>query len=252
MLNLHSMKPLYNIYRYLVISRLAERRLRRAIANSIEDIVNVAFSFKYRDPIASSIIRREVAIDIKPMQIYDEIFGLARIVASLKPRTILEIGTSKGGTLFIWCRLASDDATIISVDLPGGEFGGGYPRWRIPLFNSFIKREQKLHLIRKDSHKLSTLKMVKEILGEKKLDFLFIDGDHTYEGVKKDFEMYSPLVRKEGIIAFHDIVPHDKDHDPKRIVGVPEFWSWIKRHYRYIEIVKDRYQGWAGIGVLYV
>jgi hypothetical protein len=30
------------------------------------------------------------------------------------------------------------------------------------------------------------------------VDFLFIDGDHTYEGVKKDFEMYSPLVRREG------------------------------------------------------
>jgi len=40
------------------------------------------------------------------------------------------------------------------------------------------------------------------------LDFLFIDGDHTYEGVKRDFEMYSPLVRNGGIIAFHDIVKH--------------------------------------------
>jgi len=41
----------------------------------------------------------------------------------------------------------------------------------------------------------------------KRGDFLFIDGDHTYEGVEGDFEMYSPLVRRGGIIAFHDIVP---------------------------------------------
>jgi predicted O-methyltransferase YrrM len=41
----------------------------------------------------------------------------------------------------------------------------------------------------------------------KRLDFLFIDGDHTYEGVKQDFEMYTPLVRKGGLVAMHDIVP---------------------------------------------
>jgi predicted O-methyltransferase YrrM len=44
-------------------------------------------------------------------------------------------------------------------------------------------------------------------LKDNKVDFLFIDADHSYEGVKKDFEMYSPLVRKGGIIAFHDIIP---------------------------------------------
>ena len=33
---------------------------------------------------------------------------------------------------------------------------------------------------------------------------LFIDGDHEYEGVKKDIELYSPLLNKDGIIALHD------------------------------------------------
>jgi 2-keto-3-deoxy-L-rhamnonate aldolase RhmA len=39
---------------------------------------------------------------------------------------------------------------------------------------------------------------VKEVLGGQPLDYLFIDGDHTYEGVRKDFEMYGPLVRAAG------------------------------------------------------
>jgi len=34
------------------------------------------------------------------------------------------------------------------------------------------------------------LKKIKAILRDKKVDFLFIDADHSYEGVKKDFEMY--------------------------------------------------------------
>lgn len=34
--------------------------------------------------------------------------------------------------------------------------------------------------------------------------FIFIDADHQYESVKKDFLNYYPLIRKGGIIAFHD------------------------------------------------
>ncbi len=37
-----------------------------------------------------------------------------------------------------------------------------------------------------------------------KIDFLFIDGDHNYEGVKKDWELYSPLLKSGSVIAFHD------------------------------------------------
>ncbi|MCS7366302.1 MAG: class I SAM-dependent methyltransferase [archaeon YNP-WB-062] len=67
------------------------------------------------------------------------------------------------------------------------------------------------------------------------MDFLFIDGDHTYEGVKKDFEMYSPLVRGGGIIAFHDIV----QHPPETGCEVSGFWNEIKLRYKYREIVED-------------
>lgn len=36
------------------------------------------------------------------------------------------------------------------------------------------------------------------------LDLIFIDGDHSFEGVKRDFEIYSEKLNKNGIIAFHD------------------------------------------------
>jgi predicted O-methyltransferase YrrM len=88
------------------------------------------------------------------------------------------------------------------------------------------------------------------------LDFLFIDGDHSYEGVKKDFEIYSSLVRKGGIIAFHDIVPDYYTRygirTPSYTGGVPKFWNEIKYNYRYIEIIEDPNQDGYGIGVLYL
>jgi len=105
--------------------------------------------------------------------------------------------------------------------LPGGPFGCGYSESKIPLLKSFAREGQNIHLIRANSHDTETLQKVKKILNGKNLDFLFIDGDYTYEGVKRDFEMYGPLVRKGGIIAFHDIVPSRYEN----VGGVPKFWS---------------------------
>ena len=164
---------------------------------------------------------------IKPSQVYREISQLLKLVDRIKPRVVLEIGTANGGTLFLFSRVASEDATIISIDLPGGRFGGGYRKWREPLYRSFALLGQQIYLLREDSHKTETLEQVESILQGRKVDFLFIDGDHTYEGVKKDFEMYSPLVGQGGMIAFHDIVPGPV----KNVGGVPEFWRKVKDNY---------------------
>ncbi|MEM1914646.1 MAG: class I SAM-dependent methyltransferase [Thermosphaera sp.] len=211
---------------------------------SIEDYTSLSYNFHLRLklPFVCS------AFKISPFQIKEEIVQLLNLLAELRPKALLEIGTANGGTLFLFCQIAELDATIISIDLPGGPFGGGYPEWRVPLYKSFAKERQRVHLIRADSHDPKTLGIVKRILGDRKLDFLFIDGDHTYEGVKRDFEMYSPLVRKGGIIAFHDIVPGPSEN----VGGVPMFWSEIKRSFTYNEIVKDWRQGGYGIGVIYV
>jgi predicted O-methyltransferase YrrM len=65
--------------------------------------------------------------------------------------------------------------------------------------------------VRADSHQMDTLEQVKQLFGGSEIDFLFIDGDHSYEGVKRDWEMYSTLVRKGGIIAFHDVASNYGD-----------------------------------------
>ena len=184
---------------------------------------------------------------IKPAQIKEEISQLLQFLKEKKLKVILEIGTANGGTLFCFCKIAGEDAKIISIDLPGGEFGGGYPKWKIPLYKSFARENQKIYLIRADSHRQETLEKVKNILNDKKVDFLFIDGDHTYQGVKKDFEMYYSLVKKDGIIGFHDIVS-----GPEENVGeVPKFWKEIKERSKYQEIIKKREQGGYGIGIIY-
>ena len=181
---------------------------------------------------------------VKPFQVRVEILKLLDIIKKLRPEYFLEIGTAMGATLFLFSRVIAEDAVIISVDLPGGKYGGGYPEWKISLFKRYILPKQKLYLIRADSHQKSTLEKVKKVLNGEKIDYLFIDGDHTYEGVKKDFTMYSPLV--SGIVALHDIAHHRPDAN----VHVDEFWREIKRSFDSEEIIENPNQKWAGIGII--
>ena len=231
-------------YLYLFGSRIAARKLKHltdSCGNNIDQLVNVSFDFEYK-----SRLSKNRSVNIKPRQIKSEITALCQIIQELDPKLIVEVGTASGGTLLLLAHVANPDK-IIGIDFPGGSFGGSYHSSKIPFFKSFGKK-QVVQLIRADSHSEETLAKVRSSLQDGRLDFLFIDGDHTYEGVKKDFMMYSPLIRKGGIVAFHDIVIHD----PLANCQVDRFWNEIKRNYPYVEIIESQDQKWAGIGVLYL
>ncbi len=88
------------------------------------------------------------------MQDDDELAGLANRVRSLDPRVIVEIGTFKGGTLFVFSRLSSAVKKVVSIDLPGGDYGGGYDRRRRRLYREFLfdRVDASMDFIQDDSH----------------------------------------------------------------------------------------------------
>lgn len=165
--------------------------------------------------------------------------------------TVVEIGTKRGGTFFVWCQIAQPDATIISIDLPGGPFGGGYKVEKLPRLKGFGRPGQSLHFLRLDSHAPATRAALREILDGRAIDFLMIDGDHTYDGVRRDFEDYSPLVKHRGVIALHDITHHDRVPECE----VDQFWCELKRRYRHREFVAPGddcgWGEWGGIGFVH-
>lgn len=59
------------------------------------------------------------------------------------------------------------------------------------------------------------------------IDLLFIDGDHTYGGVKSDFENYAPLVSSGGLVVFDDYNPHGHP-DIVRFVDELNNQNWYK------------------------
>ncbi len=227
------------------LAPLAARRLRDRAdqAVTVDDLMKLTFEYE------------PFGITIGPLQSRWEFRELLEEVARLSPKTMLEIGTAKGGSLLAFSRLCASDAHIVSVDLPGGPFGGGYPLWKVPLYKAFARPGQRLDLVRGDSHSASTFADVKKRLGGRKLDFLFIDGDHRYEGVRADFETYKSLVRPGGTIALHDIVaprpdrPLDKGNKPG---DVHRFWTEISADYPGQTFVDPADHGCFGIGLVRV
>ena len=190
------------------------------------------------------------AIGHGAIQKEDELRALLELLAGRKLKSILEIGTLHGGTLYALCQIAHPYATIISLDLPGGPFGGGPnadDEQRIP---TYAGPGQSIAIIRADSHESDTVRTVESIVYRRPgtmLDLLLIDGDHREAGVRSDYELYSPFVKTSGLIVFHDIVPHPDAPDCQ----VDVVWEELKRRHRHREIISSDGGEWGGIGVLY-
>ena len=134
-------------------------------------------------------------------------------------KNCLEIGVNSGGTILFFHELFD---YVYGIDIEQhSQLGKVLPS--MPRYSHIIA----------DSHLKDTVK-ISEALGVK-FDLLFIDGDHFYEGVKKDFENYKHLVAEGGMIAFHDIVVSDFHHSYNCWVG--EFWNEIKDQYDYQEMI---------------
>ena len=92
---------------------------------------------------------------------------------------------------------------------------------------------------------------MKEYISKYNWDFVMIDGDHSYEGVKADFYNVLPYLKKGTPVAFHDIVISDDHHKYGCYVG--EFWEDLKKEYKATKF--EEYKSntdWAGIGIVWV
>ena len=160
---------------------------------------------------------------------------LARFIAlamDLEPKVTVEIGAFGGGTIWAWQQFCP---RVIGIDRPPK--GLEAPTEMLAGVASEV--------IWGDSHDPKTLKKLKNVLAGHPVDMLFVDGDHTFEGVKADWELYSPLVRGGGIVAFHDICGHPQ----QKFIEVDRFWASLGGDKEEIVAGPDV---WGGIGVVYI
>ena len=173
-----------------------------------------------------------------------EITELAKMLIDLKPHNVLEIGSKLGGTFNILCNVATGKK--ISVDLPGGIHGGWMMKGHPYMGDVFMDRNAFFNMRYPDVSMITGNSHETDTLDGEKVDFLFIDGDHTYEGVKQDYEDYKHFVNPGGWIAFHDV--NDTDHHREINVYVGKLWNELEGNKIEFNVNKH----WAGIGVIQV
>jgi predicted O-methyltransferase YrrM len=203
--------------------------LRRAAATtSTDDVLDAVYA------------AGDEPLELGPFQVRSEITAFVSLVSEEQPRRVLEIGTWRGGTLYLLAWASGPGARLLSLDVR--RLG---PLHRL-LIGRIATRGRTVVLRSADSHAPETRAQVAAFFGGDALDLLFIDGDHSYEGVREDYELFSPLVRPGGLIAFHDIV----DGDEVRVGGVPRFWREVRDSLEEpVEFVESWSQGGFGIGV---
>lgn len=114
--------------------------------------------------------------------------------------------------------LWGDIGTTIVVDADNGI--GGHIDWRND--ESFFRKRFEPRIILDTSENAFYNFFVKEDI---KIDYLHIDGDHSYDGVKKDFDLYTSILSDNGIVSIHDT---DKSYHDEYIVT-----NDIKSEYNY-------------------
>lgn len=167
-------------------------------------------------------------------QYENEFKELLKLFRVLRPQKVLELGTHYGGTLYQWLQHTYPGDTVVTVD--------DYQlNWK--MYNEW-NDGRNLHYFKGKTQDEEIIESVRA-LGP--YDFIFIDADHSYDGVKADWEVYGEMIRPTDpcLVAFHDIKPHPNTE-------VNKLWSEIKDHYFHWEFVEDENQEGCGIGVILI
>lgn len=202
---------------------------------------------------------------VRALQLGPEFEAFVQFLAERQPQTVLELGLFLGGTLYVWTRGIDSTERLVSVDQP--VWNESTHSRRAEFYPTFSDTAS-IDILYGDSHAECTYQEVAESFDES-VDFLFVDGDHTYDGVKEDFTMYRRLVDDDGIIAFHDIKRHAETQAEKQARlrevdslaehhvtigepewGVSEFWNEVRMEYETREFLTHPEQMGAGIGVI--
>lgn len=166
---------------------------------------------------------------------------------TISVKKILEIGTFYGGTMWFFLKNNPKLEHFISLDMPIPPSDERHPQLleSIKLWDSWFEKEKPVVLekIIGNSHDTNIINNIFSNHKNNDVDLLFIDGDHSYEGVQKDYYNFFPLVKNDGYIVFHDVI------------GIPEvnkFWEEIKSQHDPNNILEiSHLQGGWGIGIIH-
>ncbi len=193
------------------------------------------------DLINKLIIAATTPVDAMPFSAW---YTLAPVLFCLfelfQPRRYVELGSHCGYSFFAACQgaeLAGSKTECIAVDSWQGDPHASH-------YGSEVYSSVRDYLFMKYPAQYTLKAYFSDALSsfhDRSIDLLHIDGFHTYQAVKNDFEGWLPKMSERGIIIFHDTNVYERDF------GVYILWHDVRARYPSFEFRHSH-----GLGVLFV
>ncbi|CAE6836310.1 class I SAM-dependent methyltransferase [Xanthomonas arboricola pv. corylina] len=163
------------------------------------------------------------------------------LIEAMRPGILVELGTHRGASYLAFCQAiqrCAVQAKCYAVDTwEGDEHAGEYSE---EIFFTLLDYHQRNYA---DFSRLMRMRFEEAVqyFDDGSIDLLHIDGLHTYEAVRGDFETWESKLSKRAVVLFHDINVRERDF------GVWRYWAEIRERYPSFEFTHTH-----GLGVLLV
>jgi GT2 family glycosyltransferase len=151
------------------------------------------------------------------------------IIEVAKPKMVVELGVHNGSSYFAFCQAIKNlnlNSVIFGVDTWKGDEHAGF--YTDETFNK-VAGNNEAHYLKFSTLLRTTFDEAKDYFIDGSIELLHIDGFHTYEAVKHDFETWLPKLAENAIVLFHDINVRERGF------GVFKFWDELKKQYPHFQ-----------------
>lgn len=176
----------------------------------IQDLPSLSFIPRYHSKVKSWHEHKPFGCDIMHLS---------------QPKLFVELGTHHGDSYFTFCQTNKEysiGSKCYAVDNWKGDAQCGY--YGEEVFQKVTDYNQSQYRSFSELIKSDFDNALQNFENES-IDLLHIDGHHTYEAVKNDFQNWYPKVSKQGIVIIHDIMVRSMDF------GVWKFWAEIESRF---------------------